>query len=80
MNGGGGPSSAPSPASSRSRAEYEGDHRPHILAIDDNLVDRKLIEKPLLNSSCKGNIFHRLEKNVAAGRNRADIPCNFQSS
>ncbi|KAL2492990.1 Two-component response regulator ARR17 [Abeliophyllum distichum] len=26
---------------------------PHVLAVDDNLVDRKLVEKLLRNSSCK---------------------------
>jgi len=27
---------------------------PHVLAVDDNLIDRKLVEKLLRNSSCKG--------------------------
>ncbi|KAF1865041.1 hypothetical protein Lal_00004415 [Lupinus albus] len=26
---------------------------PHVLAVDDNLIDRKLVEKLLRNSSCK---------------------------
>ncbi|XP_073290827.1 two-component response regulator ARR17-like [Primulina huaijiensis] len=26
---------------------------PHVLAVDDNLVDRKIVEKLLKNSSCK---------------------------
>ncbi|GFP86624.1 two-component response regulator arr17 [Phtheirospermum japonicum] len=26
---------------------------PHVLAVDDNLIDRKLVEKLLKNSSCK---------------------------
>ncbi|KAE8668708.1 Two-component response regulator ARR16 [Hibiscus syriacus] len=26
---------------------------PHVLAMDDNLIDRKLVEKLLKNSSCK---------------------------
>lgn len=28
--------------------------QPHVLAVDDNLVDRKLVEKLLKNSACKG--------------------------
>lgn len=31
-----------------------GDEKPHVLAVDDSLLDRKLIEKLLTNSSCKG--------------------------
>jgi len=31
-----------------------GDESPHVLAVDDNLVDRKLVEKLLKNSSCRG--------------------------
>ncbi|WRX11473.1 Signal transduction response regulator [Theobroma cacao] len=27
--------------------------QPHVLAVDDNLIDRKLVEKLLKNSSCK---------------------------
>lgn len=27
---------------------------PHVLAVDDSLVDRKLVERLLKNSSCKG--------------------------
>nr|GMC98389.1 two-component response regulator ARR17 [Ipomoea batatas] len=30
-----------------------GDESPHVLAVDDNLVDRKLVEKLLKNSSCR---------------------------
>ena len=29
----------------------------HVLAVDDNIVDRKLIEKLLKTSSFKGNIY-----------------------
>ncbi|KAK4489371.1 hypothetical protein RD792_005180 [Penstemon davidsonii] len=29
------------------------EEEPHVLAVDDNLVDRKLVEKLLKNSSCK---------------------------
>lgn len=28
---------------------------PHVLAVDDSLIDRKLVEKLLRNSSCKGD-------------------------
>ncbi|TYK00186.1 two-component response regulator ARR16-like [Cucumis melo var. makuwa] len=31
----------------------ENGYQPHVLAVDDNLVDRKLVEKLLKNSSCK---------------------------
>lgn len=33
----------------------DGIEAPHVLAVDDNLVDRILVEKLLKNSSCKGN-------------------------
>ena len=32
---------------------YEDDV-PHVLAVDDNLVDRKLVERLLKSSSCRG--------------------------
>jgi hypothetical protein len=45
-------------ASSSSSAST-GDETPHVLAVDDSLLDRKLIEKLLTNSSCKGTyIYH----------------------
>lgn len=28
-------------------------NEPHVLAVDDNIIDRKLVEKLLKNSSCK---------------------------
>ncbi|CAL5322818.1 unnamed protein product [Camellia sinensis] len=31
----------------------ENGNEPHVLAVDDNLIDRKLVEKLLKNSSCK---------------------------
>ncbi|XP_028120351.1 two-component response regulator ARR17-like [Camellia sinensis] len=31
----------------------EKEERPHVLAVDDSLVDRKLIERLLINSACK---------------------------
>ncbi|XP_071734366.1 two-component response regulator ARR17-like [Rutidosis leptorrhynchoides] len=33
--------------------EYCEDNVPHVLAVDDNLIDRKLVEKLLKNSSCR---------------------------
>ena len=41
--------------SSSSSSLMENLEQPHVLAVDDNLVDRKLIERLLKNSSCKGN-------------------------
>lgn len=43
-------------SSSSSKAFMDTGDQPHVLAVDDSLVDRKLIEKLLKNSSCKGNI------------------------
>lgn len=40
-------------SSSSSCSSYYED-QPHVLAVDDNVVDRKLIEKLLKTSSCKG--------------------------
>ncbi|CDP04042.1 unnamed protein product [Coffea canephora] len=37
-------------SSSRGR---ESDERPHVLAVDDSLVDRRLIEKLFTSSACK---------------------------
>ncbi|KNA03536.1 hypothetical protein SOVF_208090 [Spinacia oleracea] len=39
-------------SSSSSCSSYYED-QPHVLAVDDNVVDRKLIEKLLKTSSCK---------------------------
>ncbi|KAL7199645.1 hypothetical protein ACSBR2_021855 [Camellia fascicularis] len=39
--------------SSSSKVIMEKEERPHVLAIDDSLVDRKLIERLLTNSACK---------------------------
>ncbi|KAI3809201.1 hypothetical protein L1987_25171 [Smallanthus sonchifolius] len=33
--------------------EYHEEDVPHVLAVDDNLIDRKLIEKLLKTSSCR---------------------------
>ncbi|XP_059456362.1 two-component response regulator ARR17 isoform X2 [Corylus avellana] len=39
--------------SSSSAKVMENGEQPHVLAVDDSLADRKLIEKLLKNSSCK---------------------------
>ncbi|KAI7984251.1 putative glutathione S-transferase parA [Camellia lanceoleosa] len=39
--------------SSSSKGIMEKEERPHVLAVDDSLVDRKLIESLLTNSACK---------------------------
>ncbi|PON34944.1 Two-component response regulator [Parasponia andersonii] len=46
------PSSASSGSSMAALME-NGDQLPHVLAVDDSVIDRKLIEKLLKNSSCK---------------------------
>ncbi|XP_050250946.1 two-component response regulator ARR17-like isoform X1 [Quercus robur] len=44
---------AASAASSSTKGVMENVEQPHVLAVDDNLIDRKLIEQLLINSSCK---------------------------
>ena len=34
--------------------KFDFDEKPHILAVDDNLIDRKVIERLFINSTCKG--------------------------
>ncbi|XP_031741127.1 two-component response regulator ARR17 isoform X2 [Cucumis sativus] len=46
-------SSSSSSSSSCMKWSCENGYQPHVLAVDDNLVDRKLVEKLLKNSSCK---------------------------
>lgn len=45
-------------ASASAVKKLEDDHHveeePHVLAVDDNLIDRKLVEKLLKVSSCRG--------------------------
>lgn len=48
---------AASAASSSTKGVMENVEQPHVLAVDDNLIDRKLIEQLLINSSCKGNVY-----------------------
>jgi hypothetical protein len=40
--------------SSSSKWVMENGDIPHVLAVDDNIIDRTLVEKLLKNSSCKG--------------------------
>ncbi|KAJ1387530.1 Signal transduction response regulator, receiver domain [Sesbania bispinosa] len=46
-------SAAGSSSWSSSNWVMESGDVPHVLAVDDNLIDRKLVEKLLRNSSCK---------------------------
>lgn len=46
-----------SSSASSSKAFMETVDQPHVLAVDDSLVDRKLIERLLKNSSCRGSIL-----------------------
>ena len=39
------------------KVEEEHHHHFHVLAVDDSLIDRKLLEKLLTISSCQGTIF-----------------------
>lgn len=48
---------AASAAASSTKGVMEIVEQPHVLAVDDNLIDRKLIEQLLINSSCKGNVY-----------------------
>ncbi|KAH7853281.1 hypothetical protein Vadar_000865 [Vaccinium darrowii] len=46
-------SSSSSSCSSSSKGMMDYGNEPHVLAVDDNIIDRKLVEKLLKNSSCK---------------------------
>lgn len=35
----------------------ESEQEPHVLAVDDSLVDRKIVEKLLKTFSCKGTLY-----------------------
>lgn len=48
-------SASSSSSSSSSKGFMENVEQPHVLAVDDSIIDRKLIEKLLKNLSCKGN-------------------------
>ncbi|KAL6967825.1 hypothetical protein U1Q18_033635 [Sarracenia purpurea var. burkii] len=45
--------SSSSSSSSKTMKGLNNEERPHVLAVDDSLVDRKLIERLLTNSACK---------------------------
>lgn len=45
---------------SSSSSTISAQEEPHVLAVDDNLIDRKLVEKLLKKSSCKGSIYFYL--------------------
>ena len=45
---------AASSSSSSSSAVMDYGDEPHVLAVDDNLIDRKLVEKLLKSFSCRG--------------------------
>ncbi|XP_038722494.1 two-component response regulator ARR17-like [Tripterygium wilfordii] len=40
-------------SSSKEKVVMDNGNVPHVLAVDDNLVDRKLVERLLKSSSCK---------------------------
>ncbi|KAI8569496.1 hypothetical protein RHMOL_Rhmol02G0283500 [Rhododendron molle] len=40
-------------SSSSWKGMMEQGNEPHVLAVDDNIIDRKIVEKLLKNSSCK---------------------------
>ncbi|XP_052186600.1 two-component response regulator ARR17-like isoform X2 [Diospyros lotus] len=44
---------ASSSSSSPSTKGPDNEEKPHVLAVDDNLIDRKLIERLLTSSACK---------------------------
>lgn len=43
-----------SSSSSLPSMEFDFDEKPHVLAVDDSLIDRKVIERLLINSTCRG--------------------------
>ena len=46
--------------SDHSSEERESSSQLHVLAVDDSIIDRKVIEKLLQNSCYKGNILFEL--------------------
>lgn len=46
-------------SSSSSKGGEKVDDRPHVLAVDDSLIDRKLMERLLTTYACKGSTFHQ---------------------
>ncbi|KAJ0909537.1 hypothetical protein HanRHA438_Chr07g0322771 [Helianthus annuus] len=39
--------------------EYHEEDVPHVLAVDDNIIDRTLVEKLLKTSSCRVRVFRK---------------------
>lgn len=57
---------------------YKGSPEIHVLAVDDSLIDRKVIEKLLRSLSCKGTAFFPLIiglNNVIHSRNHLGFDC-----
>ena len=40
--------------------EVKEDERPHVMVVDDNVVDRRIAERLFTNSAWKGIWFHNL--------------------
>lgn len=53
-------SSSSSSATASAATTNSESEQVHVLAVDDSLVDRKVIEKLLKITSCKGTIFFLL--------------------
>ncbi|KAH1255510.1 Two-component response regulator ARR17 [Glycine max] len=72
-------------ASSSSNWVMESGDVPHVLAVDDNLIDRKLVEKLLRNSSCKdycmpGMTGYELLKKIKESSVMKEVPVVIMSS
>jgi len=46
-----------SSSSSSAVGMKEEEERPHVLVVDDSLIDRIIMEKLFTNSACKGILF-----------------------
>lgn len=78
-------SSSSSSCSSSSKGMMDYGNEPHVLAVDDNIIDRKLVEKLLKNSSCKGRqlplhshhslIWKRSENAEKLAQKKIDVAC-----
>lgn len=49
--------SSSSSAAASMGLDFEHENVPHVLAVDDSFVDRKIIEKLLIKSACKGKLL-----------------------
>ncbi|XP_057956542.1 two-component response regulator ARR17 isoform X2 [Malania oleifera] len=59
------------------------EEKPHVLAVDDSLVDRKLLEKLLTNSSCEvttAESGHRALELLGLGDHAQHVSQNNESS